>query len=82
MLVGSTSSAAVGAGACLVSGSVGVRLWNWAAANRRLHARVGEVSAELEARLYCICADFMSAIAEMYTYECIACNKSSSCSLT
>ncbi len=33
----------------------GCRMWfvnSWAAANRRLHARVGEVSAELEARLY------------------------------
>jgi hypothetical protein len=65
MLVGYASSAVVGTGACLVSGSVGVLLWNWAAANLRLHARVGEVSAKLEARLYCICADFMGAIAEI-----------------
>ncbi len=82
ILVGSASSAAVGAGACQVSGSVGVRLWNWAAANRRLHARFGEVLGKLEARLYCICADFMSALAVMYPYDCISCSNSSSCSLT
>ncbi len=82
MLVGFASSAVVGAGACLVSGSVGVRLWNWAAANRRLHARVREVSAKLEACLNCICEDFIGSIAEMYTYECIEYNELSSCSLT
>ena len=68
MLVGSAGSAVVGAGGCLVSGSVGILLGNWAAVNRSLHARVGEVSAKLESLLYCICEDFMSAIAKIYTY--------------
>ncbi len=32
--------------------TVGILLWTWAAVNLRLHARVGEVSAKLEALLY------------------------------
>ncbi len=66
ILVGSSSSAAVGAGSCLVSGSVGGRLWNWADANRMLHAHDREVPAKTEVRPHCFFADFMSAIAVMY----------------
>jgi hypothetical protein len=75
ILVGSSSSGGVWAGACLVWGSGIDRLWNWAGANLVLHARAGEVSAKMEARLRCICAYCFSAIEVMHAYECAWGNK-------
>ncbi len=81
-LVGSSSSGAGWTGASLVWGSVIDQLWDWAGAKQVLHGRAGDVSAKMEARLYCICAYFLCAIAVMHAYECVSGNKSGACSRT
>jgi hypothetical protein len=47
-----------------------------------LHARAGEVSANMEAPILHLCIFFVCEIAVMHAYECVSGNKSGACSRT